>query len=203
MLLATPFVPEITDYKNLATRLKEKGNLLNHVHLIICEPEHEAEAYAWGEDVTDLFLKTSIKVLAPDQRTNAQRANDLFRSAVQFAASYQPAIGEVTDPALLYLDPTYRPSTPGWLDKIQADYYFNKAPMTYGQSTQDDEGAKIFQGPLVVSKEFGPASGLLDFVPTNIHYRTHLKWEFTKGSVESSLIGTGSSSVLRPQPIKK
>ena len=203
MIISLAFIPGLTDYKALAADLKKRGNLSNHVLLVISEPEHEEEAYQFGTDIADLFFRSVFKALPPAERRKAQLANDLFRASVRFVQTYKHGEGEVPEPALLYFDPTYRPVKTGWLDAIQSEYYLMQAPAIFGTASTDDEGAKIFNGPLVISKEYGTASGLLDFIPENAHWRTHLRWELTKNSRETRLIGQGSESVLKPLPQKK
>lgn len=203
MILSLSFVPGLTDYKTLAAELKKRGSLGNHVLLVVSEPEHEEEAYQFGTDIADLFLKAVFKALPPAERRKAQLANDLFRASVRFVQTYKHGEGEIPDPALLYLDPTYRPTKTGWVDAIQSEYYLMQAPHIFGVASRDSEGAKIFNGPLVISKEYGPSSGLLDFIPENVHWRTHLRWELSKNSYETKLIGPGADSVLKTLPLKK
>jgi len=203
MILAVQFIPGLTDYKALAAEFKKRGNLSNHVLLVLSEAEHEEEAYQFGTEIVDLFGHSVFKALPIMERRKAQLANDLFRHAVWFTMRYKPEDGEIADPALLYFDPTYRPSKTGWLDAIQSEYYLMRAPYAFGSSKPDVEGARIFNGPMVVSKEYGPTSGLLDFIPENVHWRNHLRWEFSKNSRETRLIGQGAESVLKLPPFKK
>jgi len=203
MVICIPFHPNLTDYRQLAAELKKRGNLSNHVLLVISEAEHEDEAYQFGTEVADLFLKSLSKTLPAVERRKAQLANDLFITAARFVYRYKAQDDEIPDPALLYFDPTFRPTKSGWLDAIQSEYYLMQAPQIFGAATVDTEGAKIFNGPLVISKEFAPNSGLLDFIPENVHWRTHLRWELTKNSRETRLIGPGAESVLKLPPVKK
>lgn len=205
MLLITPFVPGLTNYETYAADLKKRGSLVNHVHRVISRVEDEEEAYRFGTDLADLFLKSSFQGLPPAERTKSQLSNELFRAAARFAASYKAGEGEVPDPAALYMDPAFRPQKNGWLDSIQAEYYLKQAPPVFAAKTKaNDEGAKIFLGPLVVSKTFAGSSALLDFIPANQHWRNYLRWELTKDAQETDLIGTGSAeSVLKQPPAKK
>lgn len=201
MLTILPYIPNVTDYDNLAAEMKKRGNLLNHPLLVISEPEHEDAAYLIGAKLADLFSNTKSAVLPDAPRRPVQLANDLFLMAVRVSQSLATS-PEAQDPAILYYDPQYRPTKTGWLDAIQSEYYLMRAPHIYGASTKDDEGALIFNGPVVLSRKYGRESGLLDFLPENVHWRTHLRWEFTNNSVNTKLIGPGAESVLK-LPSKK
>lgn len=203
MLLFTPYVKGTTDYDALAKAMKSKGTMLGHVHRVISTKEDEDAAYAFGVEVSDLFLKSSSSTLAPAARTPRQLANDMFRAAVSFVAGYKGGEGEVPEPPLLYLDPTYRPVKTGWLDAIQANFYLQKTPVIMGRSIVQPDKSKRFDGPLVVSKEFQRISGLIGFIPNHEHWRQYLRWELTHNGRETTLIGEGGESVLKPQPKTK
>jgi len=204
MLIATPFVPGLTDYTLYAADLRKKGLLLNHIHVVVCRPEDEDEAYRFGSGLSDVFLRSVTKVLSPGERNRITLANELFRAAVKFCSAYRPQEGEMPDPAVLYMDPNYRPTKTGWADTLQATYYLKKAPMTMGRWKLDAEDAKIFEGPMILSRNFPKQSGLLDFLPPNVHYRMYLKHELGKAAVETELIGAGSQdAVLKLPPSKK
>lgn len=204
MILGVPYHPAITDYKTLISDLRKRGQLLNHSLVVICHPDHEAEAYGLGTELSDMFQRSANSVVASSERRKFGLSNDFFRAAVRYVESYKSKAGELEDPAILYLDPTYRPARSNWMDSIQAEYYLNNAPKVFGKSKTDDDGAKIFQGPLVISKNYYKSSGLINFMPENTQWREYLKWELTKNSVETNLIGNGSQdSVLKPLPSKK
>ncbi len=202
MILATPFIPEITDYADYASVIRKKGKLLAHTHLIVSRPEDEEAAYEFGEKMSDLFLKSHTAIIAADQRNGNQLAVDLFRAATKFCHEYVHGEGELAEPAMLYMDPSYRPLENGWLDRIQSAYYLKRAPLVFGRFTKEEQ--KILIGPVVLNKAFHKSSGLLPFVPPNTHYRTYMQHEFRQNAVETFLIGPGSQdSVLRQQKPKK
>ena len=205
MIFATPFVPGLTDFDKYAADMTKKGMLLSHVHVVISEFEDEPEAFAFGTSVSDLFLKTKFLVLPKleRKRNRYELANDLFRAAVRFHQSYQNDQSEVAEPPMLYSDPTYRPQKNQWLSNLQSEFFQNRMPLVTGVATTNEENCKIFQGPIILSKEFGNATSLLDFIPSNAHWRTHLRWELHKGSQDTNLIGSGSESVLKALTIKK
>jgi hypothetical protein len=197
VILATPFIPTATDYEHLAKELRRRGKLLTHVHLVLSRLEDEDAAYAFGEGLSDIFLKSHTIVLPEDTRNGNQLSVDLFRAATRFAHEYVAGTGELANPAMLYMDPSYRPLENAWLEKIQAEYYFHNAPMVLGRFTREEP--RLLAGPAVIRKDFYARSTLLKFVPPNIHYRNYLQHEFLQNAVETTLIGPGSQdSVLRP-----
>lgn len=205
MIFATPFVPGLTDFDKYAADMTKKGMLLSHVHVVISEFDDEPEAFAFGTSVSDLFLKTKFLVLPKleAKRNRFELANELFRAAVKFHAAYKNDKSEATDPPMLYSDPTYRPQKNQWLNLLQSEFYQNRMPIVTGASTVNEENCKIFQGPIILSKEFVKTTALLDFIPSNAHWRTHLRWELHKGSQDTNLIGAGSESVLKALTVKK
>ena len=201
MLLCTPYVsPSPFDYKAYATALRKRGNLLGHTHIVVSTVENEAEAYEFGSELSDLFLSSSFVALAAKERGPIQLANDLFRAACRRVATYKHAEGELPNPAMLYMAPDYAPTTNGWLDLIQSEYYLRQAPLVMGRFSEDN----LIVGPVVLGREFFKSSGLLPFIPDNVHYRNYLQHELASSSVSTNLIGPGSKdSVLRQTPSKK
>lgn len=197
MILATPFHPSFTDYADYAKILTKRGPLLNHIHLVVTTKHHQDAAYDFGEEVSGLFLRSFNVVLPELDRTRIGTANDMLRSALRFATNYQHGTEEIPDPALLYNDPSYRPAKSGWLDTIQAEYYLKNAPTVFGDSSKAEDGSKIFKGPVVFAKDFPKKSGLLDFVPSTVHWRIHLRWELANLGVDTKLIGVDRDAILR------
>lgn len=197
MILATPFHPALTDYEDYEKQIRRKGKLLTHVHVVISRKEDEQAAFGFSEKMSDLFLKTRTVVLPEDTRNGNQLATDLFRAAARFVHEYKHGEGELSDQALLFMDPTYRPTEPGWMDLIQSDFYLKRAPLVLGRFGREEP--KLLTGPIVLNKAFYKASGLLKYVPANIHYRAYLQHEFREHAVESKRLTFGPDSVLRQQ----
>jgi len=199
MIFATPFVPELTDFTKYAADITKKGLLSHHVHVVISEYDDEEEAFAFGTSISDLFFKTQFVVLPNNgtKRGKIQLANDLFRAAVNFMDSYKNENSEMSDPPMLYSDPTYRPQKTHWLNLIQSEFYHNKMPAVSGASVPDAENCKIFQGPVILGPNFSKITALLDFIPPSVHWRTHLRWDLSNNSQETNLIGAGNESVLK------
>ena len=138
MIFCTPYIHGATDYEHLVKEIRRKGKMLNHVHLVVARAEDEEAAYAYGESLSDFFMKSLTVVIPEDTRNGNQLSVDLFRAATRFAFEYVAGEGELANPAMLYMDPSYRPIEANWLDRIQADYYFNNAPIVYGKFTKGD-----------------------------------------------------------------
>lgn len=202
MLVAIPFIPQVTDYDNLVAEIKKRGSLSNHSLLVLTEYENEGQAYVFASKLSEHFGEWKTQVLPETKRRSVKLSNDMFQAAVRASQSL-PGSAENLAPAMMYFDPGYRPQRNGWLDEIQSDYYLKQAPQVFGASTPAGDGAKRFNGPLVLSKTYGAESGLLDFLPDTVHWRVHLSWEFTNNSVETKLIGPGMNSVLKLPPQKK
>ena len=97
---------------------------------------------------------------------------------------------------MLYLDPSYRPNSPRWLDELQSAYFRNGAPMASGIFKQADPPSAI--GPIILSRDFLKTTSLLAFMPPDAHWRDYLAWEFAKNGVKAEGIGSHESAVLIP-----
>lgn len=207
MILATPFVPGLTDYEDYATALKRKGECNNHVHAVIVRSEDEAAAIDFDGETAELFLKTFCRVVTPDEEIgNTQLANLLFKEAVLFLAGYTPLAGEPSDVPMLYSDPTWRPTTTQWLNKIQSEYYTLGAPPAMGLTEEiavsDGRADYTLHGPIVIGQSYPRAAALLNYLPPRVHWREYLRHELGRVMREATTIGTGKDAVLKP-PIKK
>lgn len=200
MILAIPYFPGLTDYEQLAATLKKRGQLGGHVLKVISRIEDEADAYAFGDSISSLFLKATFHGLETTERTMIQLSNDFFKAACRIVYSYAAEAGEVPNPALLYLDPTYRPSKNGWLDTLQTAFYVHREPPVMGTFENDE---KLFAGPVIITKKFVEKSALVDFLPPDTQWRLYLRWELAKEAQETELIGTSAESVLKPFSPKK
>lgn len=201
MILVTPFALGLTDYLDYTAYIRRRGKLLTHVHLIVARAEDEAEAYEFGEKLSDHFLSSHTSILPAARRSANETAVDLFRAAARFTHAYKHSEGELPDPAMLYMDPTYRPEEPNWLDQIQSAYYLKRGPLVFGKFTPSEP--KILQGPAVFRKDFIKVSGLLAHVPPSIHWREYLQHEIRLNAVETTMIGYGKTTILRGRPRRK
>lgn len=202
MLIVIPYVSKLTDYEKLAQAIKGGGNLIDHSLHIVTRIEDEPYAVEFGNLVTDLFAKTTVQTIPDGLRTPIQLSNELFRTACRFLWNYKPSEDEPKDLPMLYFDPGSRPSKQGWANAIQAQFYLKRKDIL-GWFSDDEEGAPIPKGSLVLSREFVNKSGLLDSLGRESHWRSRLKWEFSKSFVNSDLIGYSKSAVITPETKKK
>lgn len=207
MILATPFVPGLTDYDDYAAALKRRGECNNHVHVVLVRSEDEPAAIDFDGETADLFLKTFCRVIQTDEETgNTKLANLLFKEAVMFLADYTPLAGEPSDVPMLYSDPTWRPAINQWLGKIQSEYYTLGAPPAMGLTrevqTGDDRTDKVLHGPLVIGHAYPRAAALLNYIPPRVHWREYLRHEIGRVMREATTIGIGKDAVLKPQTKK-
>lgn len=187
MIFALPYIKDLTDYAQLEKELKRKGKLLLHSAVVISTVEDQTEAYDYAQALSELFARTHTVVLTELDRTGNQLSTDFLRAATKFGSEYQTSEGEIKDPALLYMDPGFRPAEAGWLDKIQSNYYLKRAPMVFGKFAKEEP--RIAVGPIVFAKGFYNGSGLLPYVPNNIHWRVYMQSELLSNAVETNVIG--------------
>lgn len=202
MILATPFVPGLTDYDTYAAALKRRGECRNHVHLVLSRSEDEAAAIDFDGETADLFLKTFCRTVEPDGEGNVQLANDLFKAAVGFLNGYRALAGEPADAPMLYSDPTWRPVGTQWLNALQSDYYAQGAPPAMGRLKAAENGDRVVWGPVVLGRAYAASAALLGYLPKNVHWRHYLRHEIGRGLRETATIGTGKGAVLKPAPKK-
>ena len=196
MIIAFAYVPELTNYKDLTKAINAQGQLQGHQLYVVCREEDETKANSFADSLADTFGRAHIAVLPAATRTPVQLANEFFRSACRFMWSFKPASAEEDpEPVLLYFDPTYRPVKPLWANTLQSSHYLFRKPVT-GDFQPDADGAQVPQGPLIVSKQFVNASGLIDSLGASEHWRLRLKWEFSKNFLSTNLIGKSSEAVL-------
>ena len=98
MIFCTPYIHGATDYEHLVKEIRRKGKMLNHVHLVVARAEDEEAAYAYGESLSDFFMKSLTVVIPEDTRNGNQLSVDLFRAATRFAFEYVAGEGELARP---------------------------------------------------------------------------------------------------------
>jgi len=200
MIVATPFISGLTNYSLLADAYKKRGTMHYHVHLVLSDKVNEEEAYEFGKECADVFHSSKFIALPDFNRRQFQLANDLFRAAVRFAQDYQPGEDESPSAVLLYMDPKYRPIKQNWLATLQSEYHFRNNPLVMSRPETGDGDKRMFEGPIVLRKDFGEKSALLDFLPPESLWRNYLRSELGKNHVTTHLIGGHNDAVLRPAP---
>jgi len=206
MIFCTPFNSNSPfDYNDYAALLEKRGPNTNHHHLIVSTKADEDKAFKFGTKLTELFGRSFFKTISEGQRGHIQTANDLLWEATTFTAAYQIQKGEVPDPPLLYMDPSYRPMKPKWLDTLQAEYYVTQAKRVMGSGKKAEDGSVIFTGPVILSKEFITKSSLLRYLQPRTHWREALKWEMNADFHLTKSIGATSSPdhLLQPRGPRK
>lgn len=197
MIFCTPFNSKSPHpYADLADAIQKKGLNLHHIHLVVSSEADEDAAFKYGSRLTEHFRKTLFCRLATLDRKGADLPNHLFRAAVRYMQKYKPEADELPNPAMLYGDPGFLPNTKDWLDRVQTAYHVMQSKPVFASVKMDANGDPIFQGPLVVGKEFAERSALLDFLRHDKHWRDTLRWELGKEYQASDLF-VGQKAVFK------
>jgi hypothetical protein len=98
------------------------------------------------------------------------------------------------------MDPKYRPIKQNWLATLQSEYHFRNNPLVMSRPETGEGDKRMFEGPIVLRKDFGEKSALLDFLPPESLWRNYLRSELGKNHVTTHLIGGHNDAVLRPAP---
>jgi len=202
MILATPLVPELADFEKYAAKLKAKGQLRSHVHLILCRTGDEVAAIEFDEATRALFFKSAVRLVAPEAN-NVALSNAFLREGCTFLRDHEEEPGEPAGVPMLYNDPTWGPTRVGWLNEIQAEFYANRMPTTMGRWEDPKADEKVIWGPLVINRAYPATSGLMAFLNGTDHWRHYLRHELGRDMVTPATIGRGKDAVLRPPPKPK
>jgi hypothetical protein len=197
MFVAIPYHPDLpASYGELIVSIKKAGTNPGHTLAVVSLREHDDEAYLFGNALADYFGR-HVKISVEERPENrVQMSNRFFTAALSAFDRYKPGQGETPDAPLLYMDPSYRPTSPRWLDELQSAYFQKGAPMVYGVPKKTDIPA--FLGPVILNRSFKNTSSLMAFMPPDHHWRDYLAWEMVKNSVKADGIGTHESAVLVP-----
>jgi hypothetical protein len=206
MIVTLPYLPQVTDYKQLATDLRKRGPLPHHTLRVISRADDADAAYDLGRDLEGLFDKVSTQGVPVEEGTGMIGVtNAFFFAAMTYLhAQKPPAAGEQDSVILLYYDPLYRPTRNTWLKDLQSAYFYAGAPQVFGQPGLLPDGqTKVFKGPVVFSRGFPLRSALVNYLNPTEHWRVYLRSEMFLNFAETDLIGTTSEAVLKPLPPKK
>ena len=197
MLVCLPYHSDLpVDYNDLAKSIMRCGTNPNHTLAMVSLRSQDMGAFNLATTLFDYFGR-HIKVCIEDQpETQVMTSNRFFTAATKVLIGYKPSQGEVENAPMLYLDPTYRPQLPNWLDVLQADYFRCGAPKVFGNFRDGDPPVPI--GPIFLSREWATTSPLAQFLPHDAHWRNYLSWELLKNSVKAAGIGPHQSAVLSP-----
>lgn len=203
MIIATPFIPGLTNYSLLADAYKRRGTMHYHVHLVLSEKPAEEEAFEFGKECADVFHSSKFIALPEANRRKYQLANDLFAKAVRFAENYVPGADESPSDMLLYMDPIYRPTKQNWITTLTSEFHFRNNPLVMSKAESGEGEDRVFEGPVILRKDFGKKSALLDYLPPETLWRKYLRSELGKNHVSTHLIGGNPDAVLRIPPQSK
>lgn len=200
MILCLPFHPSSpVDYDKFAGHLKRKGSMPNHTLLVVTLQQHEEQAFSFAMGLAGMFHRHFLSVVPDDRGTTLKHSNRMFLAACKALHEYAPDRKEIADPAMLYYDPSWRPVKNRWLDELQAEYYFQNAPVVFGNLV---DGSPV-EGPVILAKSYPAKSRLLDFLPDNEHWRKYLASEMVNLGVKTDAIGSQEAAYIRPYAPEK
>lgn len=197
MLVCLPYHTDLpVDYPELAKSIMKQGTNPNHTLAVISLRSQDEGAFFFATSLADYFGRHLKHVIEDQPEPPAMTSNRFYTAACLVLRKFKPAPGEAEHAPMMYMDPTYRPQSPRWLDAIQADYFRCGAPKVFGNFTNDE--IPVPEGPLVLSREYVETSTLAQFIPPGVHWRNYLSWELLRNSVKAAGIGSHASAVLAP-----
>lgn len=180
MILCIPILENLSEhYDALAKAIVKAGASPHHTLVTLAVQSNDDAAYQFSEAVADIYGK-NVKITLEDQpRSPKDTANRFFNAACK---AFQK-IGNDKFP-MLYMDPTYRPTTKFWLDNLQANYFRSGAPEVFANFQPE---VSTPQGPIILSMKYVTTSTLRQFLPPGTHWRSYLAMEMrVKNSPEAS-----------------
>lgn len=202
MLISLPVHNSTPGIASFADDIKRKGSLQDHSIRIFSTREDGDLAFQIADSLSDHFRSVTTQTLPPAKRNGIKLANDMFLAAFKWQFNYKPAEGEIKDPPMLYLDPTYRPVANNWVDQLQAEFYLRDAPAVMARVMVDggvsDKQVKTTLGPVILGSKFLRDCTLVDFLDDREHWRTRMWRELVRDCHNTLQIGHGSKSLLKP-----
>lgn len=197
MLVCLPYHTDLpVDYAGLAQSIMKAGTNPSHTLAIISLRSQDEGAFTLANALFDYFGRTIRHSIDEQPETTVMTSNRFFNAALNVFDKYKPSPHEAEHSPMMYLDPTYRPITPRWLDEIQSDYFRSGAPRVFGNFSEGAAPHPV--GPIILSREYQQVSTLADFLPHDMHWRRYLSWELLRNSVKAAGIGEHASAVLAP-----
>ncbi len=201
MILALPIHNSVPGIDSIADDLKKKGSLKDHVLRVFSTKEDEDLAFKIADALSDHFKKVSTQTLPVAPRNANALANDMFFAAFQWQKGYKPDADEVKEPPMLYLDPGYRPTAPNWVDQIQSEFYLKDSPAVLARTLTEGKGETYVRttvGPVVIGRKFIETCTLIHFLDDKQHWRKRMVHELALDCKETTQIGNGNKSLLKP-----
>lgn len=197
MILTIPFNPNLPGgYDRLINALLRNGKHPNHTLIVLAKQEHEDPAFDFAMKLREHFGSLIAKSIPSSDtpRSAVAESNTLFLTALEALRTYVPGDHEMQEPAMLYFDPTWRPTKTRWLDEFNTEFYLAGVPTTYGYFKEDKP-----LGPVVLKQDFLTKSKLLEFLPgAGTHWRDYLAWEIINNGVNAEALGRTLPAFIRP-----
>ena len=136
-----------------------------------------------------------------EKKYGIKLANDMFLAAFKWHFKFKPESDEVSDPPMMYFDPTYRPSAMNWVDQIQAEFYLKDSPAVLAKTLTEGKGptfSRTTVGPVVIGRKFLRDCTLIDYLDDREHWRIRMRHELAKDCQETQQIGNSQKSLLKP-----
>lgn len=207
MLLCLPVHRSTPSILGWSDAIRKKGLLQAHSLRIFTTKPDEDIAWDLGDQLSDHFLKVTVQILKPAPRNHIKLANDMFTAAVRYFADYKPVSDqEVPNQPMMYLDPTYRPKQAGWVDEIQAEFFFKGAPAVLAHFLKEGSGKTYkltTQGPVVLGRRFLETCTLIPFLDDKEHWRHRMCHELALESKDTILIGSRRESLLKEMKVRQ
>ena len=212
MIIAIPYVKGAADYDELARALVKHGLQQTHVLITLNSdiPEEMGEATNFARQINYLFDRNFSRNVACE-KTGYGIANALVASAIRFAANYQPGPGEILQPPLLILDPSYVPTNDAWASQLQQEFFRNATSVVgltepipditvpVGRGSAVIPGGSIFVGPVMMRQDFGKTATMLPFLRAAEHWRATLRWDMLKNHAITQLVNPSDPNAVLTQ----
>lgn len=201
MIIALPIHKSTPGVDQIASDFKKKGTLKDHTLRVISTRADEDLAFSIADELSDHFRAVTTQTLATGPRNGTKLANDMFFAAFKWHFNYKPGDGEITDPPMMYFDPTYRPAAINWVDQLQAEFYLKDSPAVLARTLTEGKGttfARTTVGPVIIGRKFLRDCTLIDFLGDQEHWRVRMRHELAKDCAETLQIGGGHKSLLKP-----
>ena len=200
MLLTIPYNPTLPcGYDKLVSAIQRHGKHPLHTLFVASQQEHEDGAFELAMKLKDHFGKYFAITLPPPAHpeTMLKVSNRMFVAAMDALRTYKPTGTDHPKTVMLYMDPSWRPTKPRWLDEFQSDYYLAGAPKVFGHFKTEGDKARI-EGPVAVGIDFLAHTQLLNFIPPSAHWRDYLAWEMVNVGVRADAFGPVAPAYIRP-----
>lgn len=190
MLLCLPYVPALPFYPDLVNALR-RHSYPDHTLGVLTFRSDDDGAFKISEALADAFGHTIRGTFDDLDGTPIEKANRMFTKALDLLDVFK---SRGNDAPMIYMDPSWEPNSPRWLDTLNDDYAKAGSPKVFARFQKKEP--PITQGPVIFSAEYRGSSELMPFLSKDAHWRHFLAWELFRSGVEAEAIG----DVVRPKP---